>query len=179
MIIGHTRDVARFANRDHFAAYNGTAPIEFESGGRSVHRLSLRGNRQLNHAIHIVAVTQIRHRHSPGRGFYDRKLAEGKTTKEALRALKRRISDVVYAPTRADAARRGPGGQAGTTLQSSVAGLTPRTAGSSEEPLPDHPQRYDPAPRTPRAHPTHEHALDNKEEIARHGLTASVARRTV
>jgi transposase len=69
MVIGHTRNVDRFASRDHFAAYAGTAPIEYESGGRSIRRLSLRGNRQLNHAIHIAAVTQIRHRHSPGRAF--------------------------------------------------------------------------------------------------------------
>jgi transposase len=129
MVIGHARNIERFADRDHFAAYAGTAPIEFESGGRSIRRLSLRGNRQLNHAIHIAAVTQIRHRHSPGRAFYDRKLAEGKTKKEALRALKRRITDAIYRQLRADAARThaGPGGQAGTTLQSSVAGFEPRT----------------------------------------------------
>ena len=60
-----------------------------------MHRLSLRGNRQLNHAIQIAAITQIRHRHSPGRAFYERKLAEGKTKKEAIRALTRRISDVL------------------------------------------------------------------------------------
>ena len=129
MVIGHTRNVDRFANRDHFAAYAGTAPIEFESGGRSIRRLSLRGNRQLNHAIHIAAVTQIRHRHSPGRAFYDRKVAQGKTKKEALRALKRRITDTIYRQLRADAARKqaGPGGQAGTTHQSSVTGFEPRT----------------------------------------------------
>jgi transposase len=126
MIIGHTRDVARFTTRDRFAAYCGTAPVAFESGGRSIHRLSLRGNRQLNHAMHIVAVTQIAHRHSPGRGFYDRKLAEGKTPKEALRALKRRISDVVFAQLRTETARRGPGGQAGATDESSAAGFTPQ-----------------------------------------------------
>jgi transposase len=129
MVIGHTRNVDRFANRDHFAAYAGTAPIEFESGGRSIRRLSLRGNRQLNHAIHIAAVTQIRHRHSPGRTFYDRKVAQGKTKKEALRALKRRITDTLYRQLRADATRTqaGPGGQAGTTHQSSVTGFEPRT----------------------------------------------------
>jgi transposase len=129
MVIGHTRNVDRFASRDHYAAYAGTAPIEFESGGRSIRRLSLRGNRQLNHAIHIAAVTQIRHRHSPGRAFYDRKLADGKTKKEALRALKRRITDTLYRQLRADAARKqaGPGGQAGTTHQSSVTGFEPRT----------------------------------------------------
>jgi transposase len=129
MVIGHARDIGRFANRDHFAAYAGTAPIEFESGGRSIRRLSLRGNRQLNHAIHIAAVTQIRHRHSPGRAFYDRKLAQGKTKKEALRALKRRVTDALYRQLRVDATRKhaGPGGQAGTTHQSSVAGFEPRT----------------------------------------------------
>ena len=94
------------------------------SGGRVVHRLSRRGNRQLNHAIHIAAITQIRHPHSPGRGYYDRKLAEGKTTKEAIRALKRRISDALYQRLRADAAKTGPGGQAGTA-QSRVTGIAP------------------------------------------------------
>lgn len=123
--IGHTRDVARFANRDDFAAYNGTAPIEMSSGGRTVHRLSRRGNRQLNHAIHIAAITQIRHPHSTGRGYYDRKRAEGKTGKEAIRALKRRISDALYQRLVSDASQTGPGGQAGTT-QASVTGLAPR-----------------------------------------------------
>lgn len=96
MLLGYTGDVARFRSRHQFAAYNGTAPVEFSSGGRVAHRLSRRGNRQLNHALHIVAVTQIRHAHSEGRAFYDRKIDEGKTRKEALRALKRRVSDTVY-----------------------------------------------------------------------------------
>jgi transposase len=128
MVIGHTGTIDRFANRDHFAAYTGTAPVEFSSGGRITRRLSLRGNRQLNHAIHIAAVTQVRHRHSPGHEFYDRKLAEGKKPKEALRALKRRVADTIYRQLRADAAHRsaGPGGQTGTTLQSSVTSLTPQ-----------------------------------------------------
>ena len=113
MIMGHTHDVARFASRDRFAAYCGTAPVAFESGGRSIHRLSLRGNRQMNHTMHIIAVTQIAHRHSPGRGFYDRKVAEGKTPKEALRALKRRISDVVFAQLHVEATRRRSGRASG------------------------------------------------------------------
>ena len=96
MVIGHTGDVTRFANRDHYAAYTGTAPIELSSGGRVVHRLSRRGNRQLNHAMHIAALSQIRHTDHPGRVYYDRKRAEGKTNKEAFRALKRRVSDAVY-----------------------------------------------------------------------------------
>ncbi len=96
MLIGYTGDVHRFATRDHYATYNGTAPIELSSGGRIVHRLSRRGNRQLNHAIHIAAITQIRFAHTEGRAYFDRNVADGKTKKEALRALKRRISDAVY-----------------------------------------------------------------------------------
>src|SRR6185437_13811677 len=83
-ITGDVRHVSRFPGRNHFAAYDGTAPIEVSSGGRKVHRLSRRGNRRLSHAIHMAAVTQIRHRHSPGRAYYDRKPAGGKTGKEAL-----------------------------------------------------------------------------------------------
>ena len=77
IVIGDVGDVARFATRDSFAAYNGTAPIEVSSGPRKIHRLSRRGNRRINHAIHMAAVTQIRHRHSTGRGYYDPKVAEG------------------------------------------------------------------------------------------------------
>ncbi len=66
------------------------------SGNRKAHRLSLRGNRRINHAIHMAAITQIRHKHSPGRAYYDKKIAEGRTRKDALRSLKRRISDAIY-----------------------------------------------------------------------------------
>jgi transposase len=125
--VGHTRNVRRFATRDRFAGYNGTAPIEVSSGGRLTHRLSRRGNRQLNHAIHMAAITQIRHRHSPGRAYYERKLAEGKTNKEAIRALKRRISDALYERLVADAKRHaGPGGQVGTTAEAAAASFQPR-----------------------------------------------------
>ena len=96
MVIGYSGDIRRFGTNHRYASYTGTAPIEVSSGGRVVHRLSRRGCRQLNHAIHIAAITQIRHPHSEGRAFYDRKVAEGKTKKEAVRALKRRISDAVY-----------------------------------------------------------------------------------
>ena len=125
-LIGYVGDVARFTSRDRFAAYTGTAPIEVSSGGRITHRLSRRGNRQLNHAIHIAAITQIRFAHSPGRAFFERKVAEGKTKKEAVRALKRRIADAVYRQLLLDARITDPGGQPGTTRQSSVAGSTPR-----------------------------------------------------
>jgi transposase len=80
-VIGETREVSRFASRDHFAAYNGTAPIEASSGRRKICRLSRRGNRRLNHAIHMTAVTQVSQRHSEGRAYYERKLAEGKHPK--------------------------------------------------------------------------------------------------
>jgi transposase len=80
-VIGDVRHVSRFPGPNHFAAYNGTAPIEVSSGDRKVYRLSRRGNRRLNHAIHMAAVTQIRHRHSEGRAYFDKKLAEGKTRK--------------------------------------------------------------------------------------------------
>ena len=100
-LIGYTNNIGRFASADHYAAYNGTAPIEMSSGGKKRHRLSMRGNRVLNHAIHMAAVTQIRY-DTPGRNYYHKKQAEGKTRKEALRALKRRISDVVYRKLEAD-----------------------------------------------------------------------------
>jgi transposase len=104
-VIGEAREVSRFTDRDHFAAYNGTAPIEVSSGRRKIYRLSRRGNRRLNHAIHMAAVTQVSHRHSPGRAYYERKLAEGKTPKEALRSLKRRVTDTIFAQLQADARR--------------------------------------------------------------------------
>ena len=113
-------------------AYNGTAPVEVSSGNRRIYRLSLKGNRRLNHAIHMAAITQIRHKHSDGRAYYERKIAEGKTHKEALRCLKRRISDAIYAALLADARQaatacpEGPGGQPGNLSVSGAAGCTPR-----------------------------------------------------
>ena len=134
-VLGEVGDVARFRSRHHFASYNGTAPVDSSSGGPPAYRLNLKGNRKLNHAIHMVDITQVRN-DCPGRAYYLRKQSEGKTPKEALRALKRRISDVIYRQLVADAAvERGPGGQAGTTPMTSVAGPTPM-AGSSVRPQP-------------------------------------------
>ncbi len=96
LLIGYTGDVSRFPTRHHYAAYNGTAPIDASSGSRKRHRLNPRGNRMLNHALHLIAITQLRYPDTGGRRFYERKLAEGKTSKEAIRSLKRRLSDVVY-----------------------------------------------------------------------------------
>jgi transposase len=131
-IIGDVSDMSRFPSRDQFASYNGTAPVEVSSGNRKVHRLSLRGNRRVNHAIHMAAITQIRHKHSEGRAYYERKITEGKTHKEALRSLKRRISDTIYARLQADARHataaatvKGPGGQPGNGSYSSAAGSHP------------------------------------------------------
>ena len=154
-VIGDVVTVSRFPTRDHFAAYNGTAPVEVSSGEQKIYRLSLRGNRRLNHAIHMAAITQIRHKHSDGRAYYDRKIAEGKTRKEALRCLKRRISDAIYARLRADArqaaaaAQRTREGNRGTTLTPARPAHTPST-GSSDKPLPGLRPAYVPRQRSRR-----------------------------
>jgi transposase len=103
-LLGYTGDVARFPRAGHYARYNGTAPIEASSGPVTRHRFNPRGNRQLNHALHIAAVTQVGH-DTPGRAYYLAKLAEKKRPKEAMRALKRRISDAVYRQLLADTHR--------------------------------------------------------------------------
>jgi transposase len=102
ILLGHTGGVGRFATAGHFARFNATAPIDASSGAVKRHRLNPRGNRQLNHALHIAAITQIRN-DTPGRAYYRRKLAENNSQKEALRAWKRRISDAVYRRLTADA----------------------------------------------------------------------------
>ena len=104
LVIGHSGDVRRFASRHQFASYNGSAPIEASSGPKKRHRLNPRGNRQLNHALHIAAICQTRW-DGPGRAYYLRKVEEGKTKKEAIRALKRRLSDAVYRQLLVDARR--------------------------------------------------------------------------
>jgi transposase len=99
-IIGTVGDVARFPTKAHFASYSGTAPLEASSGEARRHRLSLAGNRKLNYALHMVAVCQAR---SDVRGaYYRKKIGEGKSRKEALRCLKRRVSDAVFRSLVAD-----------------------------------------------------------------------------
>jgi transposase len=100
-IIGTVGDVGRFPTKAHFASYSGTAPVEASSGQVVRHRLSLAGNRHLNYALHMVAVCQAR---SDARGgtYYRKKIAEGKSRKEALRCLKRRVCDAVYRSLVAD-----------------------------------------------------------------------------
>jgi transposase len=104
-LIGYSGDVRRFPTAGHYAAYNGTAPIQIASALKSVHRLSRRGNRTLNHLTHMAAVTQIRHADTEGRRYYETKLEAGKTRREALRALKRKLSDRIYRALLADAER--------------------------------------------------------------------------
>jgi transposase len=144
-------DVARFADRNRFASWTGTAPIEGSSGEIVRHRLSRAGNRRMNHMIHIAAATQIR-LDTEGRAYYRRKLAAGKTRAEAMRCLKRRISDAIYRQLLADAkalseaglqtgVEAGPGGHRGASLKSSAAGSHPHTS-TSDQPLPG------PAPTT-------------------------------
>ena len=96
IIVGRSGDIRRFPTAGHFARHNGTAPIEASSGPKARHRLNPRGDRQLNHAIHTAGAHPESRHDTPGRVYYLRKQAEGKTRKEAMRALKRRISDVVY-----------------------------------------------------------------------------------
>jgi transposase len=115
-VIGDIAGVTRLASRDHFAASNGTAPVGVLFGNRKARRLSLRGNRRASHATRMAAMTRIRHRHSDGRACYDKKITEGRTHKEALRALRRRISDAVYARLRADARQPSVRRPVGTTI---------------------------------------------------------------
>jgi transposase len=145
-LIGDVTDISRFATRGHFAAWNGTAPLDASSGDQHRHRLSRAGNRRINRALHIMAVVQLRH-DTEGRAYYRRKLAAGKTPMEAMRALKRRLSDVVYKQMVKDATKTGtgPGGHAGATLQSSAADPIPMID-TSDKPLPG---PAEPQPRTP------------------------------
>ena len=142
-------NITRFPDRGHFASWNGTAPIDASSGDHVRHRLSRAGNRQINRVLHIMAVVQLRHP-TKGRAYYDRKVAAGKTPMEAMRALKRRLSDVVFRQMMADdrAARTGPRGHLGAATGSSAAGSDP-TSGSSDKSLPG-PATSDP---TPGSHP--------------------------
>ena len=144
-------DITRFPDRDHFASWNGTAPIDASSGDQIRHRLSRAGNRQINRTLHIMATVQLRNP-TEGRAYYDRRKAEGKTSMEAMRALKRRLSNIVYRTMVDDAISAtvgrtgtGPGGQTGHDSDSSATGSHP-SAGSSDKPLPGPAERQ---PRTP------------------------------
>ena len=152
-ILADVGDVARFADRNRFASWTGTAPLDASSGEQTRHWLSRAGNRRVNHMIHIAAVTQLRH-HPVGRGYYQRKRAEGKKPLEAMRCLKRRITDAVYRQLVADAQHAadhdtgtGPGGHRGASQESSAVDSHPHID-TSDQPLPG------PAPTTLRPTPS-------------------------
>ena len=170
-------DITRFPDRGHFASWNGTAPIDASSGDHVRHRLSRAGNRQINRVLHIMAIVQLRHP-TKGRAYYDRKVAAGKTPREAMRALKRKLSDVVFRQMTADARRlrTGPGGHPGTALDSSAAGSHP-DAGSSDQSLPG-PATSDPTP-IPPAHPASSNHRRTAAAVKRAGLDGSEDRRTL
>jgi transposase len=144
-ILADAGDVARFPDRNHFASWTGTAPIDASSGEHIRHRLSRAGNRRLNHVLYMAGMVQLRN-DTAGRAYYRRKVAAGKTSMEAMRCLRRRLSDVVYRQLAADARTHasqgaGPGGHSGAALLSGAADLPPGI-GSSDQPLPG------PAPQT-------------------------------
>jgi transposase len=155
-LLGDIGDIARFPTRTHFASWNGTAPIDASSGEQTRHRLSRAGDRRINRVLHIMAVVQLRH-DSEGRAYYRRKRAAGKTGLEAMRCLKRWLSDVVYRQLVADQRRQraqtaqaaGPGGQTGATTGSSAVDFNP-DVDTSEKSLPE-PVGIDPTPATPKA----------------------------
>ena len=136
-VLADVGDVTRFADRNRFASWTGTAPIEASSGEVVRHRLSRAGNRRMNHMIHIAAATQIR-LDTEGGAYYRRKLAAGKTRMEAMRCLKRRISDALYRQLVADARANGtdPGGHCGASFTSSAVDLPPHID-TSDQPLPE------------------------------------------
>jgi transposase len=166
-ILADVGDVARFPDRNHFASWTSTAPLDASSGEQIRHRLSRAGNRRLNHVLHMAAIAQIR-LDTEGRTYYRRKLAEAKTRKEARRCLKRRLSDMVYRQLVADAnlvgnagalasargVEAGPGGHSGASTESSAADLCTPVVGSSDQPQPEPAAPTlpaQPAPATPTA----------------------------
>ncbi|MEV6279267.1 IS110 family transposase [Nocardia sp. NPDC051832] len=147
-LLADVGDIRRFRDRDRFASWNGTAPLDASSGDQRRHRLSRAGNRKINRVLHIMAIVQLRTRTTAGRVYYDSRKTGGKTSMEAIRALKRRLSNIVYARMLADQHRRewaGPGGQSGTTLDSSVTGSNPHTD-PSDKPHPGPDNQANPAP---------------------------------
>jgi transposase len=148
-ILADVGDIARFPDRNHFASWTGTAPIDASSGRHLRHRLSRAGNRRLNHVLYMAAFVQLRN-DTPGRAYYRRKLAAGKTPMEAMRCMRRRLSDAVYRQLVADASQKAsPGGHPGASLISSAAGLSPDT-GTSDQPLPGPAHPTLPPPGQPR-----------------------------
>ena len=104
-LVGETAGIGRFRSRAAFARHNGTAPLPVWSGSTIRHRLSRTGNRQLNAALNRIAITQLQ-REGPGRTYLEHRRTRGNTKTEAIRALRRRISDEVFRRMRHDEAAR-------------------------------------------------------------------------
>ena len=127
-LLADVGDIHRFRDRDRFASWNGTAPLDASSGAQKRHRLSRAGNHRINRTLHIMAVVQLRNP-TEGRAYYDTKKATGKTSRQAMRALKRRLSNIVYRCMVDDALRGAgtdPGGQRGSDSDSSATGSQPQ-----------------------------------------------------
>ena len=105
-LLGETAGIGRFRSRAAYARHNGTAPVPVWSGNTERVRLNRGGNRQLNAALHRIAITQLQ-RHGVGLAYVERRMAAGNTKTEALRALRRRVSDEVYRRLQLDAQRCG------------------------------------------------------------------------
>ncbi|GAA4491274.1 hypothetical protein GCM10023094_55540 [Rhodococcus olei] len=136
-ILARVGSIHRFRSAAAFASYTGTAPIEASSGDVVRHRLSRAGDRQLNCCLHTMAITQIS-RDTPGRVYYQRKRAAGKSHKEALRCLKRRLSDIVYRRLLHDATPQSAAGRENTRgrlCRPARPADTPHT-GTSDQSLP-------------------------------------------
>ncbi|MGB7817954.1 MAG: transposase [Ornithinibacter sp.] len=136
-VLADVGDITRFADRNRFASWTGTAPLDASSGEHNRHRLSRAGNRRMNHVIHIAAISQLR-LDTDGRASYRRERAEGKKPLEAIRCLKRRISDAIYRQLLEDhhrAVGTGPGGHCGASQESSAVDLPPHID-TSDQPLP-------------------------------------------
>ena len=183
-ILADVGDVARFADRNRFASWTGTAPLDASSGEQVRHRLSRAGNRKVNHMLHIAAATQVR-LDTPGRVYYRRKLAEAKTRMEAMRCLKRRISDAVYRQLVADARTAdnpdvgtGPGGHCGASQESSAVDLPPHID-TSDQPLPGpakptlQPTSHLGKTKLERSHPLLDNRGEPKRRVFPHPNTAS------
>ncbi len=182
-ILADVGDVTRFADRNRFASWTGTAPLDASSGEQNRHRLSRAGNRRMNHMIHIAAVTQLR-LNTDGRAYYRHKRAAGKKPLEAMRCLKRRISDAIYRQLVADAKRAaltaaadpddaGPGGHCGATQTSSAVDLPPHID-TSDQPLPG--PAHATLPGSPR--PANPHAASAPRPTRRRAGAVKVERPT-
>ena len=150
-LISRTGRASRFPTASAFANYAGAAPVEIASAEKSRHRLPRHGDRQLNSALHTIAITQIRMAGSRGNRYYQTKIAEGKTPREAARCLKRRLADHLWRVMITDERRQAAslGGHLGAALQSSAAGSTPTTS-SSDKSLP-RPANHDSTTTKPAA----------------------------